>query len=108
MELHIHHIEIPIIGFNNVYTSSFGRINQSKSLVLNPTCISSFFFFFKERLVSIFGKHGSPYKTQLLFQRSSPFNFFFIINFSFFYKEGSVIRNHYDNLVMQVVNTFFP
>lgn len=46
MELHIHHIEIPIIGFNNVYTSSFGRINQSKSLVLNPTCISSFFFFF--------------------------------------------------------------
>lgn len=43
MELHIHHIEIPIIGFNNVYTSSFGRINQSKSLVLNPTCISSFF-----------------------------------------------------------------
>lgn len=65
MELHIHHIEIPIIGFNNVYTSSFGRINQSKSLVLNPTCISSsFFFFFKERLVSIFGKHGSPYKTQ--------------------------------------------
>lgn len=48
MELHIHHIEIPIIGFNNVYTSSFGRINQSKSLVLNPTCISSFFFFLKK------------------------------------------------------------
>lgn len=107
MELHIHHIEIPIIGFNNVYTSSFGRINQSKSLVLNPTCISSFFLFLKERLVSIFGKHGSPYETQLLFQRSSPFNFF-IINFSFFYKEGSVIKNHYDDLVMQVVNTFFP
>lgn len=66
MELHIHHIEIPIIGFNNVYTSSFGRINQSKSLVLNPTCISSsfFFFFLKKELVSIFGKHGSPYKTQ--------------------------------------------
>lgn len=49
MELHIHHIEIPIIGFNNVYTSSFGRINQSKSLVLNPTCISSFFFFFLKK-----------------------------------------------------------
>lgn len=48
MELHIHHIEIPIIGFNNVYTSSFGRINQSKSLVLNPTCVSSFFFLKKD------------------------------------------------------------
>lgn len=50
MELHIHHIEIPIIGFNNVYTSSFGRINQSKSLVLNPTCVSSFFLFFKRKI----------------------------------------------------------
>lgn len=49
MELHIHHIEIPIIGFNNVYTSSFGRINQSKSLVLNPTCVSSFFLFFLKK-----------------------------------------------------------
>lgn len=49
MELHIHHIEIPIIGFNNVYTSSFGRINQSKSLVLNPTCSSSSFFLFLKK-----------------------------------------------------------
>lgn len=89
MELHIHHIEIPIIGFNNVYTSSFGRINQSKSLVLNPTCISSFFFFFfKERLVSIFGKHGSPYKTQSLFQRSSPFNSFLSLTSLFSIKKA--------------------
>lgn len=88
MELHIHHIEIPIIGFNNVYTSSFGRINQSKSLVLNPTCISSFFLFFKERLVSIFGKHGSPYKTQSLFQRSSPFKFFLSLTSLFSIKKA--------------------
>lgn len=88
MELHIHHIEIPIIGFNNVYTSSFGRINQSKSLVLNPTCISSFFFFFKERLVSIFGKHGSPYKTQSLFQRSSPFKCFLSLTSLFSIKKA--------------------
>lgn len=54
MELHIHHIEIPIIGFNNVYTSSFGRINQSKSLVLNPTCISSSFFLFFKRKIGFY------------------------------------------------------
>lgn len=54
MELHIHHIEIPIIGFNNVYTSSFGRINQSKSLVLNPTCISSSLFLFFKRNIGFY------------------------------------------------------
>lgn len=55
MELHIHHIEIPIIGFNIILylfkksKPSFGRINQSKSLVLNPTCSSSSFFLFLKK-----------------------------------------------------------